>query len=174
MATYMGFEPTEKAPYYFISYSKEDSARVAEYCQRMRKDGLPLWYDYGIEHGEDWNRIIAEHINFSEAVLLFMSKTPFGKEEPFIQKEFNVARMRNKPIHVIYIDPISISDIPVQYTFWWENISRIQGVIAYEKNVEQTVQEIYKALNFVPGKTIGSNDDTDDDDERKRKKRNFC
>lgn len=155
MATYMGFEPAQKAPYYFVSYSTEDSARVAEYCQRMWNAGLPLWYDHGIEHGEDFDRIISEHIRFCEAVLLFMSKTPLGKEDTFVRKEFNIARKRGRPIHVIYIDPISIDDVPVQYDLWWEELSRIQGVIAYEQDVEQTVEEIYKAIHFTPDDSGG-------------------
>ena len=173
MATYMGFEPAKKAPYYFVSYSTEDSARVAEYCLRMRKDNLPLWYDHGIEHGEDFDRIISEHIRFCEAVLLFMSKTPLGKEDTFVRKEFNIARKRGKPIHVIYIDPITIDDVPVQYDLWWEELSRIQGVIAYKMGIEQTVEEIYKAIHFTPNKEYGNDDDgsDDDDDERKRRKR---
>ncbi len=38
MATYMGFKPANTTPYYFISYSTEDSDRAAEYCRRMRQD----------------------------------------------------------------------------------------------------------------------------------------
>jgi len=51
MATYLGFDPTAKDDYLFISYNSEDCDRISKVLQGLPENDVPLWYDYGIEYG---------------------------------------------------------------------------------------------------------------------------
>ena len=157
MSTDMGFEPVESGSYYFISYSTEDKEIVSKYLLRMLKDKLPMWYDRGIEYGTNFESEISKHISYCEAVLLFMSNTPFKKEDAFVRKEFNIAKRRGKPIHVIYIEQIIENDVPVEYDVWWEELRRIQGILAHRQDMENTVSELYSAIKFSPSKSENDN-----------------
>ncbi len=150
MSTDMGFEPTEISPYYFISYSTEDKDRVAEYLLRMNADGFPLWYDKGIPPGANFDRVISEHIRECEAVILFMSKVPFKKEDSFVRTEFNIAKRRKKEVHVIYLDEIADNEVPAEYDLWWDQLGRIQGFFATRIGFEDAIKQIYNAVGFDP------------------------
>ena len=77
MATNFGFMPVLTGKRYFISYKNEDTARVGEITRRLNQMGVPMWYDYGIEKGENWSREINRNIDECEAIVVFASKTLF-------------------------------------------------------------------------------------------------
>ena len=74
MSNFLGFEPCQKPNYFFVSYNNEDTERVGLIAPRISHSNVPLWYDYGIDYGEEWENIISEKISHSKAVLLFFTK----------------------------------------------------------------------------------------------------
>lgn len=148
MANYLGFEPTETSPYYFISYDTLDKDLVSKYVCEMNVRKLPLWYDHGIHMGSKWEQVIAEHLANCEAVILFFSKNIFTKDDSYVRKEFNLAKDYNKKIIVVQLEPIGSGDVPVKYAFWWGTVRDLQGVAAYEcRDVDDCVSRLFDELN---------------------------
>ena len=65
------FEGNE--PYVFVSYAHADKARVLPLIQGLQHRGVRVWYDFGIEFGEDWLQVIAEHLEKSACVVSFIT-----------------------------------------------------------------------------------------------------
>ncbi len=90
----LGFSPSKKDEYFFVSYSRADAERVAPFALHLRAHGVPLWYDEGIEWGENWWRVIKEKIHSQNpqkkclGVFLFLSEATFKKENSYVFHEF--------------------------------------------------------------------------------------
>ena len=54
---YLGFEPSNEKPYYFVSYNSEDDFRIIPIVTALAEMGISLWYDYGIQYDEKWEGI---------------------------------------------------------------------------------------------------------------------
>ena len=78
MSTYLGFEPTKSNDYYFVSYNNEDADRVGEITRALSGSGVNLWYDHGIDYGEDWETVITEKIGQAKAVIFFLAVAIFS------------------------------------------------------------------------------------------------
>ena len=107
MARDLGVSYTNKQPYYFISYNKEDEKRVAKYAAELAKLNVPLWYDNGIKIGSEWENEIAERIDKCEAVIMFLSKNIFLKEKSYVHSEFELAtNYSHKKVYIMMLDDI--------------------------------------------------------------------
>jgi hypothetical protein len=148
MANYLGFDPAETTPYYFISYDTSDKERVSEYVTAMNAKGLPMWYDHGIHAGTEWESVIADHIVNCEAVILFFSKRIFLKDDSYVRKEFNLAVAYGKRIIVVLLDDIAQYEVPIKYALWWESVRDLQGVLAFTcANIDECVDKVLDGLN---------------------------
>ena len=56
-------------PYIFVSYAHSSAATVYPLIERLVRDGYRVWYDEGLHPGENWLRVIAQHLDRSAAVL---------------------------------------------------------------------------------------------------------
>ena len=99
---------------YFISYKNEDTARVGEITRRLNQMGVPMWYDYGIEKGENWSREINRNIDECEAIVVFASKTLFAYEDTYVRKEFRLADIYEKKIYVVWLENVTKHDVNKQ------------------------------------------------------------
>ncbi len=102
-------------PYCFVSYLHQDSDRILPLLERLQKKNCRLWYDAGIEPGDEWPETIAEHILKAEICLAFLSKRAL--ESPYIKGELHFAA-KNK--------------IPVICILFEENIGKLSGFIGAE------------------------------------------
>lgn len=57
----------------FISYKREDMARVETLTALLTDLGLSVWFDAGIEVGADWERRIYDEIDKSKAMIVCWS-----------------------------------------------------------------------------------------------------
>lgn len=148
MANYLGFQPTASSKYYFISYSAEDAAKVGPIAYLLSQK-LSLWYDYGLNFGEGWGRDIADHIENAEAMLLFLSKSVFAREQnSYVYTEYQMAKdFFQKPIIIIHIESITKSDISSDLLDWWNEISHCQSIIRHSSMTDEFLaDQIYKAV----------------------------
>ena len=152
MSGYLGVDVVNEGKYYFVSYNTEDMARVTEYVTSLDGKGLPMWYDYGIQVGNEWEETIAEKIIGSEAVIMFVSRNIFEKEKSFVHKEYRVATRRKKKIFVVVLDKIEIEEIPPRYEMWWDDMMQLQCIIAPDYSKDECVEKLIKELGFVPQK----------------------
>lgn len=154
MANYLGFEPKETTPFYFISYNTEDKEAVTGYVSELDRLGLPLWYDHGIHTGDRWEQTIADHLIACEAVILFFSPGIFKKEDSYVRKEFNLAKRYEKPIFVVLLESVNDRDVPSKYAFWWDSVKDLQCVFVGEfATVGDCAAKIMADLGMRPTET---------------------
>ncbi|MDX1993437.1 MAG: TIR domain-containing protein [bacterium] len=80
----------------FISYSRRDRDYADELKGYLRANGLPVWIDEQIEHGDQWFNEIHEAIKSCAAFLVVMS--PSAEASEWVQKEVLLAKRYKKPI----------------------------------------------------------------------------
>jgi hypothetical protein len=149
MSNYLGFEPTGSSSYYFVSYNNEDAERVSGLARAMNDAGIPLWYDYGIEYGEQWTWQINEKIAGAKAMILFLTKGILQKDNSYVQKEYKIAAQAGTKIIVLLVDAVAQQDIPVRKLDWWVDIRDKQCLEIYKLDSrEKALAEIRRALNL--------------------------
>ena len=149
MSSYLGFQPTTSSPYYFVSYSSEDAAKVGPVAQILSQK-IPLWYDYGLTYGERWGKEIADHIENAEAVLVFLSKKVFEKGlDSYVYTEYQMAKnFFQKPIIIIQNESITRTDITNELLGWWIELNRYQNIIRHANTTNESLaSQILKAVN---------------------------
>ncbi len=102
-------------PYCFVSYLHQDTDRILPLLEQLQKKKCRLWYDAGIEPGDEWPETIAEHISAAEVCLAFLSKRAL--DSPYIKGELHFAS-KNK--------------IPVVCILFEDNIGRLSRFIGAE------------------------------------------
>ena len=106
MARDLGFKPVDGDEYYFISYNSEDCNSVSDYALRMHNSGIPLWYDRGIEYGEQWEEIIGKKIAGCKALIFFFTVGMLQKDNSYAIKEYRIARRMDKDVYIFLIDKL--------------------------------------------------------------------
>lgn len=61
-------------PYIFVSYSHQNKEQVYRVIEALQNAGFRVWFDEGIRPGDEWNTVIAEHIEKCSAVVPFISR----------------------------------------------------------------------------------------------------
>ena len=149
MSCYLGFEPTERAGYYFISYNTEDAERLSPLAVALSRSDVPLWYDYGIEYGDSWAPQINEKLSKSQAVLLFFTKGILQKANSYVKKEYKMAKdFLAKKVYIVMLDEIKPADVPINMLDWWIDITAEQCINACGLTLEQQIEKIKKALGI--------------------------
>ena len=70
--------------------------------------GYRLWYDEGIQVGEEWPASIHIHLRKATCMLLFLS--PEAVASKWVKKEINVAVMRDIPIKGTFLTKVELPD----------------------------------------------------------------
>ena len=151
MATNFGFMPVLTGKRYFISYKNEDTARVGEITRRLNQMGVPMWYDYGIEKGENWSREINRNIDECEAIVVFASKTLFAYEDTYVRKEFRLADIYEKKIYVVWLENVSKHDVNKQIMDWYVDVTDLQGIKVSGQNADQVAWSIVTEFRLIKG-----------------------
>ena len=95
----------------FISYKREDQARVALLAEGLRSAGLSVWWDHDISGGEAWLQKISEHLAAAGCVIVVWSENSIGPAGEFVQDEAGRAKARGVLVPV-RIDPV---DLPLGF-----------------------------------------------------------
>ena len=148
MSSFLDFYPTEGPDYFFLSYNKDDADQVAPIASRLSREGIPLWYDYGIAYSEKWAPQLAERIVSSQGVILFFTKGILAKDDSYVKKEYRIAKSRQKKVHIILLDKIADTDVPNHMLDWWFDIIDQQCIPAYDLQPGKLISEIKRALGI--------------------------
>jgi tetratricopeptide (TPR) repeat protein len=101
-----------KEPYVFISYARPDSHRVYPILMDLYENyGLRIWYDEGIDAGDDWLDKIALHIKNSAYVICFIS--PIAIASKYVKGEVTQACSIGKDILMVYLSRTDIQGLAV-------------------------------------------------------------
>ncbi len=101
------FEPPFKAydgdePFVFVSYSHQDKAWVYPEIQRLHDVGHRIWYDEGIDPGNEWPDEIAKALEGCAYFIVFIS--PQSVESKHVKKEIHFALEEEKPFLAIHVE----------------------------------------------------------------------
>jgi len=89
-------------PYIFISYAHKDSEKVFPIITRFRNDGFNIWYDEGIDPGNEWPLEIERALKSCAVFLVFITANSVRSRN--VRNEINFALANNLPFLAIYLE----------------------------------------------------------------------
>ena len=93
---------TGEKPFVFVSYSHADGELVFREIRRLHEAGYRIWYDEGIDPGQDWPEHIAKAVIDCDLFLMFTSPRSAASEN--CRNEVNLALNRKKKFLAIYLE----------------------------------------------------------------------
>jgi len=95
-----------REPYVFVSYSHADSQLVFPEIARLHGEGYRIWFDEGIDPGNEWPDEIADALTHSTIFMVFIS--PRSAASRNVRNEINFALNNDKPIIAIHLEETSL------------------------------------------------------------------
>lgn len=129
------------APYIFISYSHRDTVSMNAVCNILKQKGGRYWYDSGLHSGDDWNLVIASHLEKAAVCLLLLSRAAAASQ--YVKNELNFAQNHRIPIHVVLLETF---ELPIDIELMTGRIQMIEKKTGYEQ----------KLLEALPGELFDS------------------
>lgn len=93
--------------YIFISYAHKDSTKVLPIVSRLAEEGFRVWYDEGIEAGNEWPECIATHLAAAEVVLLFLSAHALNSQN--CTREIHYAISKRKKLLAVHLEELTLT-----------------------------------------------------------------
>ena len=90
--------------YTFVSYSHSDSEVVFSVLHKLQLAGFRIWYDEGINGGENWRKIVASKIQDDKCKDFLLFATANSVKSRDVRAEINYALKQNKKIITIRLD----------------------------------------------------------------------
>lgn len=135
-----------KEAYIFISYSHRDEKKVGRIIGRLQRDGYRVWYDEGIEIGNEWPESIANHLNDSALFMAFISDE-YGASNN-CKRELHFAVRKKKPmISVMLEDTVLSPGLEMQ-------LSAVQAVTYHETDEEAFFKRLYQSELVSPCRAV--------------------
>jgi len=85
----------------FISYKREDEARVGRLVQALEKAGLKVWWDRGLPGGESWRGNIQGALDGAKCVIVAWTHESVGPAGDFVRDEAGQAKARGTLVPII-------------------------------------------------------------------------
>jgi hypothetical protein len=95
-------------PYIFTSYAHRNMKDVFQIIKRLNRDRYRIWYDEGIEPGNEWPEIVGSAVVNCSQFLVFMS--PYAAESRNVRNEINLAFNEHKDILVVFLQKTNLSE----------------------------------------------------------------
>ena len=124
----------------FISYKKEDRARVRPIVEGLRGAGINVWWDQDIAAGAPWDETISAHLDNARCVVVVWSK--LSVEAPWVKEEAGLGKARG------VLAPVRIDDVDPPLGFGliqMANLARWNGGVT-DENWAQFVEVVRKIL----------------------------
>lgn len=125
----------------FISYKREDQARVALLAEGLRSAGLSVWWDRDISGGEAWRQAISDHLASAGCAIVVWSENSVGPAGEFVQDEAGRAKARGVlvPVRIDRVDlPLGFGEVQSLDLVGWSGNrrdARFQELVAVVKAV---------------------------------------
>jgi len=94
--------------YVFASYSHRNMREVFGIIRRLSDERYRIWYDEGIEPGNEWPEEVGRALSACRLFLVFMS--PEAIESRNVRNEINMATSENKAVMVVFLKPTELSE----------------------------------------------------------------
>ena len=120
--------------YVFVSYSHHDIRQVFPVLHKLQLAGFRIWYDEGINGGENWRKILASKIESEKCrnFLLFSSENAVSSRH--IRAEINLALDRDKNIVPVRLDEARFGSDLEMYLSTYQYLS-VTDQTGFENNL---------------------------------------
>lgn len=135
-APFEAYRGTEE--FIFVSYSHKDGSAVFPDIAYLHEEGYRIWYDEGIDPGNEWPEEVAKALAGSSYFLVFVS--PNAVKSHNVRNEINFALARKKPFLAVHIVETSL---PVGLEL---QIGSIQGVMRFRMSEESYRRKVCSVL----------------------------
>ena len=103
-------DPTPQQYDIFLSYAREDFARVSQLAQALERHGWSVWWDYDIPTGQTFAGVIAEALESSRCMIVVWSK---ASVESYWVKDVEAEQGRKRGILL----PVMIDEVDIPLAF---------------------------------------------------------
>ena len=125
-------------PFLFVSYSHQDKTNVYPEIGRLHGLEFRIWYDEGIDPGNEWPEDVASALARSSFFLVFT--TPPSVESQNVRNEINFAINRKKPFLAVHLEETSL---PMGLEL---RMGDIQAVLKWRMTEDRYHRQIEKSL----------------------------
>ncbi|MBM3505504.1 MAG: toll/interleukin-1 receptor domain-containing protein [Alphaproteobacteria bacterium] len=98
--------PSATGAYVFVSYKREDLARIAPFLRLAKESGATLWFDQGIVGASEWDEVLEEKIANCKLLVAFLSQAAI--ESKYCRREVKFADAVDKPILGITLENVNL------------------------------------------------------------------
>ena len=136
------------SPYFFISYSREDTSQQRRVVAELRERGINAWVDTEnlIPGSPEWEREIERSIRGAAGFIVLLS--PNSNNSEWVRREISFAEGNNKRIFPVLIHGNEDNSVPLR-------LSSHQRVDA-RKSMNKAMDDLTSALNDFLGVTAVS------------------
>jgi hypothetical protein len=103
----------------FISYKKEDAARVEPIARALARAGYEVWWDHSIPPGRSYREVIGAQLQSAKCVVVVWSR--LSVDGQWVLDEADAGKQRNVLL------PIMIDDVEIPYGFRQIEAARLTG-----------------------------------------------
>lgn len=125
-------------PYVFVSYAHKDSATVFPEIEWLHNRGYKIWYDEGIDPGNEWPDEVAKALERCAFFVVFVSPTAVSSKN--VKNEINFALNEEKPFLAIHLQETTL---PAGLKL---RMGDIQAIYRYSMTDERYHRQIEKAV----------------------------
>ncbi len=125
-------------PYIFASYAHADGAEVFPELTYLHAKGYRIWFDEGINPGNEWPDEVAEALAGASHFLVFMSRNAVVSKN--VRDEINYAINHQKQFLAVHIDEV---ELPPGLEL---RMGNNQGIMKYRLGPDSYKRKIEKAL----------------------------
>ena len=125
-------------PYIFVSYAHKDGAVVYPLIRELHEQGYRIWYDEGIDPGNEWPKEIAKALSSASLFLVFF--TGHAIQSNNVRNEISFALKRSKEFRAVYLEDVVLpDDLELR-------IGDIQAVLKWKLSQDHYLRSLSRAL----------------------------
>ena len=117
-----------KEPFVFVSYAHKDGHLVYPEIKGLHESGVRIWFDGGIDPGNEWPEDIGKALLKAQMFLVFI--TPSSVESQNVRNEINFAINKNKSFLAVHLQE---TQLPVGLEL---RMGDIQAILKYRMTEE--------------------------------------
>lgn len=94
-------------PYFFVSYSHDDTTIIVEQIAWLHRAGFNLWFDDAINVGSVWRQALSDAISGAMGTIFFSTASSINSD--ICQNELSFTLDQKKPVFVVQLDDTPLS-----------------------------------------------------------------
>lgn len=129
---------TGPGEYIFVSYAHKDSAIVYPELSILHQASYRIWYDEGIDPGNEWTEEIARALAGAASFIVFITASAIQSRN--VRSEINFALNRNKNFLAVHLEDV---ELPPGLEL---RMGDIQAIMKWRMSPAQYMRKLEKAL----------------------------